>query len=144
MSNIAVGPLPLRNVILTSASPVDSFISEVVTYRDGEADKPIRRIVNPLVILLNQKRIDGHSVDAIAKWLEGSGVPSPDTSKIKDSDLFKFIKSRYIQTPSEVQNWIEYLDQTGNDLVTDLKEKLTPVSSPVPDPSPAPAPSPVE
>ena len=46
---------------------------------------------------------------------------STDTSSFTDEQLHSFIKSRNIQTRSELQSWIDYIDKVGLDLSSEFK-----------------------
>lgn len=47
--------------------------------------------------------------------------PSTDTSSFSDEQLLSFIKSRNIQSRSELQSWIDYIDKVGLDLSSEFK-----------------------
>lgn len=70
------------------------------------------RRVNDVFLLLNQDRLDKQSQEDIIKRIERV-VPqnhlSALRSKLSDKDLCQRVKSRYIQSRAELQNYMEYL-----------------------------------
>lgn len=70
------------------------------------------RRVNDVYLLLNQDRLDKQSQEEIIKRIERV-VPhnhlSALRSKLSDKDLCQRVKSRYIQSRAELQNYMEYL-----------------------------------
>lgn len=109
-------------------------------------------VSNDIYLLLNQNRLSALGEDNVKKILDSIGSQSSAMSelrkKISDSDLLSFCKSRYIQTPSELRAWSNYLNTEMSDLVQKyadehIDDKLgdKPVV-PSPDkPSDSPAPS---
>lgn len=47
---------------------------------------------------------------------ENLGRPIADMSKYDDTQLMSFIKSRNIQTPSELQSWLDAIDERQEDM----------------------------
>lgn len=65
-------------------------------------------------LLFNQQRLDRMSLAALQQKLDDMTRIQNDglselRKNIKDEDLMKFIKSRYIQAPSELRAWCSYL-----------------------------------
>lgn len=122
-------------------SPVEDF------YRD-EVDTPIGTCKavtyrNDIYLILNQKRLDSMSLAQFSDYLDhdrSASQLSEIRSKMTDEQLHQFVKSRYIQHPSELKAWSAYLDVNFEAEVQKFKESQTPA-----DPAPAdPAPAPVE
>lgn len=78
-------------------------------------------VSNDIYLLLNQNRLSALGEDNVKKILDSIGSQSSAMSelrkKISDSDLLSFCKSRYIQTPSELRAWSNYLNTEMSDLV---------------------------
>lgn len=78
-------------------------------------------VTNDIYLLLNQNRLSALGEDNVKKILDSIGSQSSALSelreKISDSDLLSFCKSRYIQTPSELRAWSNYLNTEMSDLV---------------------------
>lgn len=101
-------------------------------------------------LLFNQQRLDRMSLAALQQKLDDMTRVQNDglselRKSIKDEDLMKFIKSRYIQAPSELRAWCSYLaDEYGSaeagirQLIADAQKKVSEPSSPADDPSGTP------
>lgn len=66
--------------------------------------------VNDIYMLFNQERLNLLGRDNVNSWLSSlnSSVQSA-VKQLPDSELMKFIKSRHIQSPSELQAYASYL-----------------------------------
>lgn len=70
------------------------------------------RRVNDVYLLLNQDRLDKQSQEEILKRIERAvprGALSQLRNKFGDKELCTRVKSRYIQSRSELQNYMQYL-----------------------------------
>lgn len=70
-------------------------------------------LTSDITMLLNQKRLDRASAESILSHFD-SLAPQSDAlkelrSKLSDNDLLKMIKSRYIQSPSELLSYSEHM-----------------------------------
>lgn len=78
-------------------------------------------VSNDIYLLLNQNRLSALGEDNVKKIFDSIGSQSSAMSelrkKVSDSDLLSFCKSRYIQTPSELRAWSNYLNTEMSDLV---------------------------
>ena len=80
-------------------------------------------------LLFNQQRLDRMSLQALQARLDEQ-IRSGDTGlselrkNISDADLQKFIKSRYIQSLSELRQWSNYLARSESGLVNSIKASL--------------------
>ena len=80
-------------------------------------------------LLLNQERLrETLGLDTFKQWLsyfkastEQTGV---DTSKYTDEQLMHFIKSRYIQAPSELKAWSEYLNSCADEVISEYNSEM--------------------
>lgn len=82
--------------------------------------------VSDVSLLFNQQRLDRMSLQALqAKFDEQVNAGNIGLSELRkhisDADLQKFIKSRYIQSLSELQQWTNYLARTESNLVESIK-----------------------
>lgn len=71
---------------------------------------------HPLYMLFNQERLDRLGDGAVQMWLKslesaGNGAYSELKSKLSDDDLLKIVKSRHIQSPSELETWLNQLNE---------------------------------
>lgn len=116
---------PVYNSLLRSEQ---NFGAEVVTRHYTDVD-----------LVLNQKRIDD---SMIASIVQGWRTSSPsDTSKFSDEQLISSIKSRHLQSASEIQSWLNYIDAQAGNIIDEMKQNQPSEPSPS-EPSPAePAPT---
>lgn len=123
----------MRSTELFQAEPV----SMVRRVNYGTEDNPCWKVQSDVKLLLDQKRIsDMVGLDAIKAWLER--IQPKDLSpkpKFSDTDLLKYIKSRYIQAPCEMLSWSEYLDRNADSVISDLKNLFSSIDSAPADPS---------
>lgn len=72
--------------------------------------------VDDVYMLFNQQRLDKMTLDTLSQYLEQlsrQSNPLRDLrSRVPDKYIMNFIKSRYIQHPSELEAWSNYLDAT--------------------------------
>lgn len=90
-------------------SPLDSFMYETYEQADG---KVVHHLTRDVGILLNQKRISGNALETAVNHILSQvrvGSLSDQFSHLSDDALLSCIKSRYIQSPSELLSWSEYL-----------------------------------
>lgn len=89
-------------------------------------------------LLFNQERLnDVLGRDGIKHFfdsLSSRSVPLTELrSKISDDDLASICKSRYLQQPSEILAWSEYLNNNYADLLTQIRDR-TSSSAPLEEP----------
>ena len=95
-------------------SAVDGFLHvEMETPEDTE--KSIR-LTSDIYMLFNQQRLDRMSRETLLQHFDALQVKEPSfaaiRSKLTDDQLCTFVKSRFIQSPSELLNWSQYLVTT--------------------------------
>lgn len=96
--------------ILCTSSPVDEFAFNETIMPDGSIALSYS---DPIYLLFNQQRLDKNGSFAIQQWLQSlqsslSSQLSQLRSKCSDEDLISMIKSRHIQSPSELKSWLDY------------------------------------
>lgn len=99
-------------------------------------------------LLFNQERLNEtlgrDGIKHIFDSLSSRSVPLTELrSKISDEDLASICKSRYLQQPSEILAWSEYLNNNYADLLTHIRDRTsssTPHEEP-PTPNEEPIPS---
>lgn len=76
---------------------------------------------NDVRMLFNQERLAKLlGVDSLKAWLgtmDANYRKSVDTSKLPDDVVLQFVKSRNIQSPSELLQWSSYLNSCADELV---------------------------
>lgn len=131
--------IPNRLSVYREKSPVEQFYIQKHKSKYGKCDSV--SIVDDVYMLFNQQRLDRMSSAALNQWLQNSSRTDPQLaslrSRLTDAQLGSFIKSRYIQSRSELLAWSNYLE-------SQYPELQAPSSEPSPEPSPEPAPSPTE
>lgn len=105
---------PVFNSLLLTEEKVDG---ENITRHHTDVD-----------LVLNQKRIDDSMISCI---VQGWRTTSPtDTSKYSDEQLISSIKSRHLQSASEIQSWLNYIDSQAGNIIDELKSSQS--SEPAP------------
>lgn len=97
---------------------------------DEEIDPSGEKIIhfgNDATLLLNQHRLSSLGSDTIRNYLDSlsptSSALSQIRSKVSDDDLISYVKSRYIQSPAELSAWIGSLDETAQQIVSEIQNK---------------------
>lgn len=130
---------------LREASPVETFYKQSVPGPHGTQDGVAYR--TDIYMLFNQQRLDRMSLSQLTDWLDNqtptSGLQQL-RSKMSDAQLHQYIKSRYIQSPSELRAWSEYLQFEFESETNKLKQQqdVKQVSTVSPDTSTPAAPAP--
>lgn len=102
------------------SSPVDQFM-----FQELEVDgKPSVRLTSDIYMLFNQQRLDKMSRESLLSYFDSIQVREPKfteiRSKLGDEQLMSFVKSRFIQSPSELMAWSQYLMSSSDDAVAAL------------------------
>nr|DAH54216.1 MAG TPA: hypothetical protein [Microviridae sp.] len=97
----------------------------VMEVSDGSSVRGYR-IVSDISLIFDQKRLDSLSSDSIRSWLNTlqGGTSEPALSGLSDNQLMMFVKSRHIQSPSDLKAWSDYLVSVGSDLHADADSVL--------------------
>lgn len=111
-------------------SPVSNFTREVV----GNGTKnPTVYLRSDIYMLFNQQRLDKMTQQALLQHFDtiaqSNSSFSALRSKMSDDQLISFVKSRYIQTPSELLSWSNYLLHEYNVSISDLEKQGAATSS---------------
>lgn len=102
------------------SSPVDQFIFQEIEV-DGKSSI---RLTSDIFMLFNQQRLDRMSRESLLSYFDSIQVREPRfteiRSKLGDEQLMSFVKSRFIQSPSELMAWSQYLMSSSDDAVAAL------------------------
>ena len=83
----------------------------VVVRPDGS-----QRYLSDITLLFNQERLDRMTTNALTEWFRSVARADSQLDAIRKAlpadAIGKFIKSRYIQSPSELRRWTNYLTTT--------------------------------
>ena len=93
-------------MITLTLSPIDA-------YQQINVDGHLRRITSDISVLLQQDILDSLPRSFIDNLINNNDNPI-DTSSISDKELIATCKSRYMQSPSELQSWIKSLKTNSN------------------------------
>lgn len=101
-------------------SPIDQFLFEELEF-DGVKGV---RLTSDIFMLFNQQRLDRLSRESLLSHFESMSVNEPKfgdlRSKLGDDQLISFVKSRFIQSPSELMAWSQYLMSSSDAVVAEL------------------------
>ncbi len=101
-------------------SPVDQFLFEE---REVDGVKSVR-LTSDIYMLFNQQRLDRLSRESLLSHFESMSVNEPKfgdlRAKLGDDQLISFVKSRFIQSPSELMAWSQYLMSSSDAVVAEL------------------------
>lgn len=113
------------------SSPVDEFTNEVVSNPDGTESVTL---TSDISMLFNQQRLDRCSKDSLLQYFESLSRSSSSfselRSKLNDDQLISIVKSRYLQSPSELLAYSESLVHDYGVELASLSQHSSVVSSP--------------
>lgn len=100
--------------IVRTPSMVDEFYTETIGTNDDK--KPIVRFIDPIYMLFNLERLSHLGAENVQLWLDSlnsAGNREIDVlkSKCSDEQLTQMIKSRHLQSPSEILSWCRYMNE---------------------------------
>lgn len=97
-----------NSVVLYESSPVDEFLYEEKT--SATDDSVAIHLCCDIGILFNQQRLSRELAPAVADWFAlNSSDLSDKYPNLTDDEILSCVKSRYVQRPSEIRQWTEYL-----------------------------------
>lgn len=98
-------------------SPVNEFCFERLDKNGTE----VVTLTSDIFMLFNQQRLDRMSKDCLLAYFENLSVNEPKMcelrSKLTDDQLCSFVKSRFIQSPSELMAWSQYLMSSQDEMI---------------------------
>lgn len=98
-------------------SPVNEFCFERLDKNGTE----VVTLTSDIFMLFNQQRLDRMSKDRLLAYFENLSVNEPKMcelrSKLTDDQLCTFVKSRFIQSPSELMAWSQYLMSSQDEMI---------------------------
>lgn len=101
-------------------SPVDQFRFQEIEI-DGEKSV---RLTSDICMLFNQDRLDKLSKQSLLDYFDQLSISQPQfselRSKLTDDQLMSFVKSRFIQSKSELMAWSQYLMNCSDAQVVQL------------------------
>lgn len=107
----------LRQSEFLENSPVNEFCLERLDKNGTE----VVTLTSDIYMLFNQQRLDRMSKDRLLAYFENLSVNEPKMrelrSKLSDDQLCSFVKSRFIQSPSELMAWSQYLMSSQDEMI---------------------------
>lgn len=98
-------------------SPVNEFCYERLEVNGNE----VVTLTSDIYMLFNQQRLDRMSRERLVAYFDNVSVSEPKMrelrSKLSDDQLCSFVKSRFIQSPSELMAWSEYLMSSQDEMI---------------------------
>lgn len=112
----------ISNIVLREKAIFEPILSENVNF----GNKSLHFVDNDLILLFNQERLSSLGDSALLEYIN-SIAPSSDglsdlRSKCSDSELLGLVKSRHIQSRSELIRWSEYLNNCLDDVSAELQK----------------------
>lgn len=118
-------------------SPVDQFRFQEIEI-DGEKSV---RLTSDIYMLFNQDRLDRLSKQSLLDYFDQLSISQPQfselRSKLTDAQLMSFVKSRFIQSKSELMAWSQYLMNCSDTQIAQLAQSQQTVQEPSTEPSAA-------
>lgn len=109
---------------IDSAKPIE--IRPIDTLRFHELPDGSIKYVSDATLLLNQERIINElGEETWQNLVRNMGAPSKlyKSGQFSDSELLRYQKSRYIQSPAELSAWLDSLKVQGETILQDAKDK---------------------
>lgn len=98
-------------------SPVNEFCVEKLEINGVETII----LTSDIYMLFNQQRLDRMSKERLISYFDSLSVNEPKMrdlrSKLSDDQLCSFVKSRFIQSPSELMAWSQYLMSSQDEMI---------------------------
>lgn len=116
-------PNNLNSAVLSGSefvepSPLHDFMFQEI---ECDGNKSIR-ITSDIYMLFNQQRLDKLTRAQLVEYFDNLSVSEPKMSdlrkKMTDDQLCSFVKSRFIQTPSELMAWSQYLMSSQDAMIS--------------------------
>lgn len=113
-------------------SPLHNFMFQDIMC-NGE--KSIR-LTSDIYMLFNQRRLDKLTRTQLVEYFDSLSVSEPKMSELRkkmtDDQLCSFVKSRFIQTPSELMAWSQYLMSSQDAMISAAAVEVQPVADSAP------------
>ena len=115
---------------LYQPSPVDDF-----TYQERQDNGETSICVtSDIYMLFNQQRLDKMTRENLIQYFNDMAVSQPQMSELRskmtDEQLCSFVKSRFIQSPSELMAWSQYLMTSSDEVIAQMAAELPKADSP--------------
>lgn len=92
----------------------DNLFGSIQTPVLNDGEKDITPRYRDIHFLITQKGLEALDPTALSKFLEPLQKPGSDGLQLTDDQLFEVVQSRYIQQPSDVQQFADYLKKSAS------------------------------
>lgn len=103
-------------------SPVDQFRFQELEVHG----KPSQCLTSDIYMLFNQERLDKMSRQSLLQYFDQLSISQSQLSelrsKLTDDQLISFVKSRFIQSKSELMAWSQYLMNCSDTQIAQLAQ----------------------
>lgn len=111
-------------VVTREPSLVDSFYTEENVCPDDGCATVV--FTDPLVMLFNQERLSQMGDAAVKMWIDSMSAAKGSAmselkSKLSDDELMDLVKSRHIQSPSELQAYAEWCNENVDEFTQQVQ-----------------------
>lgn len=115
------------NKLFRESSAVDTFYR--IKGINEQTGKDVTFFVDPLHILLNQERLSRLGFDGVDNYVkslfnQGNTQLAELRKQCSDEDLLATIKSRHLQSPSELLAWTRYMSDNIKEFNAQVKQTL--------------------
>lgn len=118
----------IDDMVVPEVRPIDNLRFQK-TLDHSHDDEPSYVYVSDVTLLLNSERLRNvlgdDSVNALVSSIGASGTASassPYTKPLNDDALLKTIKPRYVQSLSEIRDYVDTLKEAGEDILRTAEE----------------------
>lgn len=117
----------MRKIVKNVSVQVDYSPVAELYFEDVEikGERPLTVIHNDIFLLLNQERLKNVGIDTLNNWIKGLSQSNYDTlselrSKCSDDQLLSLVKSRRIQSRTEMSAWLDFLVSSTEGLANEI------------------------
>lgn len=111
---------------VSSISFTPSLIASMRVQELPDGDVTAKKYTDDIYLLFNQKRLQNLGIDTINNWVSSlrpvSDALSNLRAKCSDDELLSLVKSRHIQSQSELLAWSEYLNYNFSSILSKFSE----------------------
>lgn len=116
-------PNNVNSAVLSGSEFVEPSPLHDFMFQEIECDgKKSIRVTSDIYMLFNQQRLDKLTRAQLVEYFDSLSVSEPKMSdlrrKMTDDQLCSFVKSRFIQTPSELMAWSQYLMSSQDAMIS--------------------------
>lgn len=119
------------SIVLYESNIIDKVLEPIEVLSSGKFVK----LINPqrdVSVLFNQERLNGYNVESILNYFkinESNSQLDELRKKCTDEQLISLCKSRFIQSPTELQLYFDYLEHSYDSEVKRLALEIKPLQN---------------